>query len=280
MQRHLVAISRFTLANLMLFFKSAGWMMPALIIFYVYEELRHVNSIMFFWLCGLFASLSLGLVGLPKEISFYWPNLKYILTKYLSALPIVLIGTIATRALFAIDRILIEELLGLEAVGIYGVYAGIAAAFIAVLDAGILTRAYPLLVTSALKDQQFFRNLVWRIQFKICLFTISSLIIYGILIEFFLHAIDKPNLVNHVMLGAHLIISYGVYALSFPLNCRLYALGLNKEITIINILSLIPIAIPLTVEAVSMYSFSTVAIFSAALHVSLRYFLHWRLNNK
>lgn len=280
LQRHLVAISKFTRANLLLFLKSAGWMMPTLCLFYLDNKYRSIDTLLIAWTVGLGVSLSLGLFGIPKNITLQWSKNKRLLFKYFAAVPNVLVGTIATRSLFSVDRIVVEKFVGLEMVGVYGLYVGISAAFVAILDAGVLTRSYPGLVTSAVKDPVHFNSISKRIRMQIIGVTIFAIAVYYMTIEIFLRFISKSGMTDYSNAGALLILAYGVYSLSFPLNCKLYALGHDKSISLINVVSLLPLSIAPLLGDVTIYNVVFMVIGCASSHYLLRYIFQLHLNRK
>lgn len=270
LQRHLIAISKFTRANVVLFLKSSGWMIPVLCLFYSDNNFKNIDALFVSWTIGLAVSFVVGVLGVPTKITLQWSANKSLLLKYVTSVPIVLAGTIATRALFSLDRIIVERFLGLESVGVYGLYVGIAAAFVALLDAGVLSRSYPELVKNAVDNHKYFNIISKRIKIKITAVTIAFIVVYYLLIEIFLYLIGKPRVDEYSSLGVLLILAYGIYSLSFPLNCKLYALKSDKTISIINVAALLPlIAISLS-GCVTMYNITIVLICCAALHYLFR----------
>lgn len=270
LQRHLIAISKFTRANVVLFLKSAGWMIPVLCLFCLDNGLQNIDVLLISWTIGLAISFGVGFLGVPRNISLQWSENKYLLLKYITSVPVVLVGTMATRALFSLDRIIIERFMGLELVGIYGLYVGIAAAFVALLDAGVLSRSYPELVKNAIDNPEYFNIISRRTQIKITVVTIAFVAVYNLSIKILFYFIAKPGVDEYSSLGVLLILAYGIYSLSFPLNCKLYALKSDKTISIINVAALLPlIIIPLS-GFVTMYNIAVVLICCAALHYLFR----------
>ncbi len=280
LQRHLVAVSKFTRANVLLFLKSAGWMMPALCLLYLSKNFQNVDVLLISWTIGLVVSFGVGILGVPRNIPLQWNANKRLFLKYFTVVPIVLVGTLATRALFSVDRIIVEKLVGLEAVGVYGLFVGVAAAFVAILDAGILARSYPSLVKNAINNQKEFNYLSKRTQVSIIVVTIFAISVYYSTIEIFFRYISKPGLMEYSKAGALLILAYGVYSLSFSINCKLYASGRDKTISMINVIALIPLAITPAVGKVTIYSVASSVIGCATLHYLLRYIFQFRTSNK
>lgn len=271
-QRHLVAISRFTRASIILFIKSAGWMLPTLMLFATDNSSRSIEFIAIFWMIGLAASLLVGFSGIKENINSKCQVNIGLLKVYFEKILIVLIGTLAARSLFSVDRIIVEKLIGTEQAGIYGLFVGFAAAFIAILDAGILNRSYPALMRISEASRYEYNIISKKIEYKIILLTFIALVIYEITIRWLLSILEKNGYYEFSEIGSILIAAYGIYSLSFPANCRLYTLGKDKLITAFNLCSLVPF---LTISYLSSVSANRVAFVIVAC--SLLHYLFRRI---
>lgn len=280
LQRHFAAISKFGQINLMLIFKSAGWMLPLMGFFYYKEDLRNINAVIVAWLVGLSVSMLVGLCGINYTGVMREKIDQILLRKYFKIVPIILIGTLATRALFSIDRIVFEKINGLEMSGIYGLFVGVAAAFVAVLDSGILNRAYPNLVSLSSSNLAEYKKLSNLVQRKILAFTFISIAIYKLTINIFLNLVEKQAYLEYSDVGILLILAYGIYSLSFPLHCRLYSLGVDKSITLINIAALSPILGLFAFDGITMTHMSLAIINCSILHYIIRWMLIRRICNE
>lgn len=280
LQRHLAAISKFGKINLILIFKSAGWMLPLIVVFYYKVDLRNINAVIVAWLVGLLLSMVVGLYGINYTGVLRERIDKVLLRKYFKTVPIILIGTLATRALFSIDRIVLEKINGLEMAGIYGLFVGVAAAFVAVLDAGILIRAYPNLVSLSSTNLIEYKKLSNLVQRKIAAFTLISIAIYELTIDIFLNLVEKQAYLEYSDIGTLLIFAYGLYSLNFPLHCRLYSLGMDKSITLINVIALTPILTLFVLNGITMTDLALVIINCSMLHYIFRWILIRRICNE
>lgn len=274
LQRHLAVISKFTRANLVLFIKSAGWMSVVLVMFVVDKDFRNLEFIINAWMIGLMVSVFVGLAGVANFIKIRRKFNSYLLKIYFKKVVIILIGTLATRALFSLDRIVVEKSIGVEQAGIYGLFVGIAAAFVAVLDAGVLTRSYPELVRVGAINPSEHKKISTKIQFKVALLTGAAILTYIITVPVFLSTIQKDEYLDYSAIGCLLIGAYGTYSISFPVNCRLYALGMDKLITAINLCSLTPFLTFFILTRLTTYQVALIIFSCAMLHYSLRQLVH------
>lgn len=270
-QRHLAAISKFTRANLMLFIKSAGWMLPTLLIFVTDFSYSSLEFILYFWIAGLVASLLVGLGGIDIHNCFRAKANKLLLQLYLKKVLVVLIGTLAARSLFSLDRIIVEKLIGIEEAGAYGLFVGIAAAFVAIVDAGVLTRSYPDLVRLGVSKFDEYKALSNKVNYKILIITLLAITVYVTSVSRILSMVEKDEYSEFMAIGLLLIIAYGIYSMSFPYNCRLYALGKDKLITAINIISLAPLCTIFYSSALDATRIASAVVACASLHYVLRY---------
>lgn len=248
LQRILAASCKFTSANLALFIKTAAWL-PMLITYWRFHEPTMI-SLAYFWLIGLVLSSAYGILILWKIMpskKLCWSHRLFVdITK---TIPIVLLGTMATRALFSIDRLIVESKDGLVIAGAYGFYVGVAAAFVAVLDSGILLRKHPEIVSAAdSKDFILVAKIIKSIIFKVGIATLAAVAGFYLVNNYVLSIIDKIEYGNYSQIGSVLIISYGVYSLSFGPQSFLYGLHKDISLSIINFISLIPLTLILFVK--------------------------------
>jgi O-antigen/teichoic acid export membrane protein len=270
LQRHLAVLARFTHANFLLFLKSAGWMI-VLIFFWIHHAVPQTFLVVIIaWAIGLSVTLLIGLLNLISYCSGPFEIDAKLIRNYCRLVPIILIGTLAARALFSIDRLIVEHFFGLEDVGIYGLFAGIATAFVAILDAGLLVRAYPDLVRYSMANDYNYWRLSRRVQIEVGLLTLVAVFGYQLLVPYALTLVGKSSYIQHSNLGLILIVAYGIYSMSFPLNCKLYANGKDRRITIINIFSLLPFLITPFFIYFGNVAVAVILCICALLHYFLR----------
>lgn len=268
--RHLIALSKFTSAILVLFLKSVGWMLPLMIIYlntdinFIFIEILNV------WIIGLLMSLIFGIWMLREHIKISSTFDKSILTLYIKSIGIVLIGTLLARSLFSVDRIIVEKFVGLSEVAIYGIFVGIAAAYVSIVDAGILARSYPELVKKSKQDSSSFHKLTISVFTKILFITVLTLIIYILTINHILIYIGYSEYKSMTNIGIYLILAYCIYSLSFPLNCKFYAMNSDFLITSFNFISLLPLSLIFFKEQIDLNFISILLMLCSLMHFSIR----------
>jgi hypothetical protein len=229
--------------------------------------------VMIMWAFGLFITFCIALLYL---VPYFLGRLEIsanLIRNYFKLVPIILIGTLAARALFSIDRIIVEHFFGLNAVAVYGLFVGIALAFVGILDAGILVRAYPNLVKYGIEEGRKYRKLSREVQIEVALLTMGAAGLYELFIFYVLDLIGKSNYHQYSQIGLMLIVAYGIYSMSFPLNCRFYANSKDKHITIINLLSLLPFLLSPLLINLGHQALAAVVLMSAMTHYFLRLIL-------
>lgn len=237
--RILITAGRPTSGNIVNFLKSAGWMLPV-----IAGSASGIHTtlslILVAWAVGLVVSAVVALVRLPCSfgmvlrseipLGFYRRAMK--------VLPIILVGTIALRAAFSLDRILIERLLDAESVGIYAFYAGCAAAYLAMLDAGVMMRLYPGLVrASAAAQEDQIAELQRRMRSSALLSGVVAIVVYLAVIPFVLPLMGKPQFSSHTAIGALLITAYAVYGASMGPHYILYGRHEDRFISMTHAIS-------------------------------------------
>jgi O-antigen/teichoic acid export membrane protein len=269
-QRHLVAISRFTRANIILFVKSAAWMVPIYLLLADESNRVNLDCILYAWVIGSMLSVLFGLISIKDYIFLKSRINKTLIQLYIKKVMIILAGTLAARSIFSLDRIIVEKFIGVEQAGVYGLYVGIALGFVAIVDSGNLTRSYPKLVANVSENSGKFRDVSMRTQTITLILTLLAIIAYYLLVNRFLLYISKESHIEYTKIGALLILAYGLYSLSFPLNCWIYAKERDKIITIINIISLMPLIICFILNSISMSGVAFLVLVCACLHYALR----------
>lgn len=266
-QRILVCVSRFTSANILYFLKSGSWVC---IIFFGWITNRidkSVVSVLELWCLGNLSSIVFGWIVIKSYSNTKLSFDSATLLNYLRVVPIILLGTIATRAFFSVDRIIVEKLGGLSVVGEYGFYVGIASAYIAILDAGVLSRVYPKIV-KLVAENEFAKC---KSAINICNLKILSLLLVSLstmylFLDPLLAELGKQSYGGAVEIGVVLMCAYAVFALGHSPNCILYAKGFDVTISILNVLALLPfVAVVIhkgfQITAVISYAVLTGALF-------------------
>lgn len=238
--RLLLAISQPLSAAVSQLIKTLGLTFSAFLLMYISEPQRNLESILFFW--ALFSGLSLWyslhkLTGADtterkEKITLYW------LWKGVKVASPFLLGNLALRLLFSLDRHLFEGFNGIEVLAAYTLFGSLAAALLALVEAGITAFYYPkLMQLYQANNPRKFRNEVRKMSAQ----TIQLILIFGVtilpIINFGIQFFDSQIYTQHITLAYWLLAASSVYALSLVPHYALYAQHIDRPITIVHIAS-------------------------------------------
>jgi hypothetical protein len=241
--RLLVVSSRPSSANVVLFLKSAAWMLPWAVNVHAGASIT-LSSVFLAWTAGLFLASAYGIWRLPvtlREAAGTPVPLHYFRSAR-SLLPRLLLGTLALRALFSLDRTLVEKIFGAEMTGIYGFYVAVASSYLAILDAGILARLSPALIGAVANGAHDPRPLLRSMQRWSLALGAVAITAYAVLIDWVIASIGKPALGQHATLGYVLLMAYTVFAYTTGAANILYGRSHDLLICCIHIAGLLPFA--------------------------------------
>lgn len=277
-QRLLVVMGKFTTANILSALKTTAWMIC--LIFYWNNNDGTILNVIIFWLIGLFFCTIFFILKM-YFFKIDWSDFrlsKRLIKEFIRVGPIVILGTLSTRILFSMDRIIVESFSGYSLVGIYGFYVGVASAYLAVLDAIFLTRLFPYVV-KLFNDANYFlldKSLLKFIIICLLLGVIGE-VGYFLLIDKILIMINKENLIINSNIGYWLIASYVTYAASFGFHYTLYAAHNDKQITFTSLVSLTPFLTMFYMEKIDLIDVAIVLFLSMATNFFAKLFLYLNL---
>lgn len=157
---------------------------------------------------------------------------------------LLLLATLALRGVNTFDRYLLEAMSGIEAVGAYVLFLGVASTLMTFLDAAIFAFAYPVLIQ--LNDERNYydaRQYVKRVLMQTIVIIIAFCCISLILIPHLLLWIGNPLYQQSEWMYSWLIAAISIYAISMVPHFALYARGLDKPIIYSHIISLLTFGI-------------------------------------
>lgn len=242
LSRLLTAISEQIMASVVLFLRQGSWAIAIVACMLWTPDARHLNHIFAAWsvastLAALLALHRLRRMGLAgwrsSPVDWAWIRRGIII-----CLPLLL-ATLALRGLFTFDRYLLNHFGGLETVGAYVLFFGIAGTMMAFLEAGVFAYAYPELISAHQGGQteRFRRTLRHLLNHTIIfavLFTILSLMLLGPLLRW----IGKPLYLAHAHIYGWLLLAMTLNALSMVPHYALYAQDMDRPIIHSHLLSL------------------------------------------
>ncbi|EPA0061532.1 lipopolysaccharide biosynthesis protein [Enterobacter cloacae] len=241
--RLLVVLDKAFLANISLFIRSGVWVYAAVIIMFFSDGLREVTTILGLWLVGSSLSILLVIPQLKRlhqisassqKIDFSW-----MLQGIKVAIPL-LIGTLALRSIYLVDRYSLSYFANLSAVGIYSFYSSFASALLAFVDAVVVMQIYPKIVSSVKNND--LNGLVYYKRKFVKLVSILSLILVVLLpvgVYLLLLWMNKSEYLEYIPLLALLMLSSIIYSYALLPHYELYAHNEDKKIITSSVLAAI-----------------------------------------
>ena len=238
--RHLVAIEKYTFANLVLFIKSGLWNLFFIGFVIIFDVTLNISQILYLWLASGLIACILGLVKLGivniLRASISW----VLLSIYIKNVSLILAGTLLMRAIYSFDKILSSKLHGVELTAVLGFYSSFGLAVVSILDASVTARAYPKIMQSlnTRRIKQFSHN--DNVYSKnICIYTFIS-ILYISFVDKFLELTQNQHYGDFTSIGVFYIIAYGFYRV-YLFHLVIYQKSCDTLLVFIHTFSFVPL---------------------------------------
>ena len=155
MSRLLIALSEQLTSSVILFVRQGSWATVAILAMMLDYDLRNLEMIMMLWaVAGVIAATvaiwklkQLKTEGWSLPIDWVWVK------KGVFIGSAFLLATLALRGVQTFDRYWLEALEGIEIVGAYVLFFGVASSLLLFLEAAIFSFAYPVLIEHSHKDE-------------------------------------------------------------------------------------------------------------------------------
>lgn len=150
LNRILIALEYQLSASIILFLRQGLWVLIIVPVMLFNPKFQLLEYVFLSWLFGSIFALIFGFFLLSRIIMHwqFWPiNFSWIIAG-LKVSFLFFIGALCFRGLMTIDRYAVESLMGMDFLGAYIVYIGIAMSLVTVLDPLIFSFLYPKLVSS------------------------------------------------------------------------------------------------------------------------------------
>jgi O-antigen/teichoic acid export membrane protein len=272
--RLLIVIHRPILAGWALFLRSGAWVYAVLMIMLLEPVARDLSLVWLGWAVGATGSIVLVFMGMKSldwsATSIVPVNWRWIKRGIGIALPFLL-GSLAYRGLFTVDRYVISIYLGAKAVGVYTVYIGIMNAVLAFVDGGAITTTFPKLV-SAIRQGRVQEQLLYKASMirgvAVVVIVLNVLVVF--VAPFFLSFIGREVYMIDVEALWILLVAGAFFAASNVPHYILYAQARDKVLIGVHILGLFLSTLLLTL-LVPKYGIvgAALSILSAAMFVFL-----------
>ncbi|HTG37984.1 MAG TPA: hypothetical protein VL973_04165 [Sphingomonas sp.] len=240
--RLLIILSRQLTASLLLFVRQGSWAIAAAILMTVDAQSRNLDFVMALWAAsgavagaiGLWQLYRLGMGGWRAPVDWAW------LRKGVMVSGAFLVATLSVRAIQTVDRYWLESLAGIETVGAYVLFFGVASALTVFLDAAILSFRYPEMVAHAHQGEHEALHRKVRIAvIQVVAVSVAFSIISLILLPYLLEWIGQP--VYLASMGIYYWVLSGIIAYSIGMvpHYALYALGHDRTLVLSHISALL-----------------------------------------
>lgn len=224
--RLLIAASEPFWANIVLFLRQGSWALTVVAVIFLQDSMRNLEFVFAAWTLGGGLALLLAIWrfvlmqtgGWKQQVDWHW-----IVQGIKVALPLLL-ATLAVRGIFTFDRYWLESLAGLEVLGAYVLFIGLANAMGAFLEAGVFAFIYPELIKAYQRaDTTTFRISMRRLwQQTVALIAVFSLVAIGG-IGMLLNWLGRPLYQEYIGLFPWVLLAIALYQLSMIAHYGLYA---------------------------------------------------------
>lgn len=240
MGRLLVALSEQITASVILFVRQGSWALLVIFIMLFEPSSRTLEFPMVVWfisgffaaLLGIFKLKRIGISGWKNKLDWKW------IKKGVVVSTAFLFATLALRGMQTFDRYMLESIGGIEIVGAYVLFIGIAGSLLAFLESGIFSFTYPALIALSQNGRwadarKKVKQMLWlTIAFSL-LFSMVSLIVMPYLLGW----IDKDIYTTSIALYYWILLATVVNAIGLIPHYALYAAGKDLPIVLSHILA-------------------------------------------
>ena len=231
--RLLIALSRPVLAGWVMFLRSGFWPLLLAVIFVGLPELRSLDIALALWLASSSAACSLGILAVRRMGTSGWrePVDWAWVIQGVKIASILLLGTLALRGVFTLDRYWLEALQGLDVVAAYVVFIAVAGVLSGFLDSAVFNFQYPALILHWSRDNpvEFRRgtmNMLVQSIVVAAVYCIVALLLMDLLLEW----LQNDLYVRHVDLFPWLLTAMTLYSVSMIPHYALYAAKSDRVI--------------------------------------------------
>jgi O-antigen/teichoic acid export membrane protein len=212
------------LANVLMFFRTAGWICVYMILAFLFPALRDLDTLLMFWIGGSVLAIA-GFALAAREWPWRHPmrgsgHKEWFLHHFKSS-RILYVNDIANTVAQYTDRYLVSLFMGLEFTGVYVLFWSIGNALSNLVDTGIVQISGPTLINAhARQDHSYWR--VFRLMLvETVAISIVLAIATGVLVKIAVPYLNRPLVADWievlwlVLLGFMLRMAYEVQGTVF-----------------------------------------------------------------
>lgn len=265
-------LSRQFQANFLHLVRTAGWMIPFIVISFFYPQIRNIEGLLIFWVLG-------GIVTLFFHLWFTrsWrifsankiePLFCWILAQFKKSKPVYFTSCLATIGQ-NINQFLITFFLGVELNGIYVFFTQVTAAASNLINTGVIQMARPKLVRAFKNLEPDYLQIYQNCMKNTAIMSFASaLIMLPAMYIIVYYVVDKPLSQTWFPLFSIALLSYILSMIADAQNLLFYSQhrdDITLKTFIVNFISVIILGIIL-IPLLSLYG----AVISVVLGVFLR----------
>lgn len=231
--RIFIAVSEQLMSSLVLFLRQGVWAIVITGLMLANHESRTLNAVFAAWSLSCILAIFIGIRRLRQLKLGGWSlpvDWSWISTGIKISVP-MLLGTLAIRGIFTVDRYWLQALNSLDVVGAYVLFISIASTVMVFLDAGIFSFSYPALIQAHQQNEHHLfrskiREMILQTAIVLILFSVLSLL----MLPWLLQLIAKPLYNSYQYLYFWLLAATILNAISMIPHYALYSQRLDKPI--------------------------------------------------
>jgi O-antigen/teichoic acid export membrane protein len=264
--RFFIAVSEQIAASIVMFLRQGLWVIVFVKLMIDVEEYRNLDSLFLLWTISCIFAIFFACLKFHKMKLGGWDegiDRKWIRAGIKVALPL-LVSTLFLRAISTVDRYWIQHLGGFEILGSYVFFIAIASSLLVVLDAIVVSYAYPKLISGYVNSNpRFFKSQIKEMLYFSLMISVVFVLASVSLLPTLLDWIGEDIYLDNIHIFYWLIGGVTLSGFSLIPHFALYAQRKDQFIIRSNISSLV------------IFGFSTVIIsmYYPILAVPLGYLL-------
>jgi O-antigen/teichoic acid export membrane protein len=183
------------LANVLMFFRTAGWICIYMILAFIFPALRDLHALLIFWVGGGLLAIA-GFALAARD----WPWLRpapeaghreWFLSHF-KASRILYVNDIANTVAQYTDRYLVGLFMGLEFTGVYVLFWSIGNALSNLVDTGIIQISEPKLINAHTRQDRSYWGVFRVLLVETVAISIILAIATGVLVKFAIPYLNRP----------------------------------------------------------------------------------------
>lgn len=220
-------LSRPFQANLLHLVRTAGWMLPFIIISFFNPFIRNIEGLLFFWLLGGIVTLFCHLWFIRNWKIFsaktIQPLYKWVFEQFKKSKPVYFTSCLSTIGQ-NINQFLITFFLGIELNGIYVFFSQVTAAASNLINTGVIQMARPKLVRAFKNLEKDYLKIYQDCLKNTAIMSfLSALVMLPAMYVIVYHIVDKPLSQTWFPLFSIILLSYILSVIADAQNLLFYS---------------------------------------------------------